>query len=66
MSDRIYTPVNPNSQDCVRNVLKYLSDISFDKVITGQHTLTMAMEELHHIKKVTGHEPALLGFELLS
>ena len=36
MSDRIYTPVNPNSQECVKNVLKYLSDISFDKVITGQ------------------------------
>ena len=66
MSDRIYTPVNPNSQECVRSVLKYLSDISFDKIITGQHTQTMAMEEFHHIKKITGHEPALLGFELLS
>ena len=66
MSDRIYTPVNPNSQECVRSVLKYLSDISFDKVITGQHTQTMAMEEFQHIKKITGHEPALLGFELLS
>ena len=66
MSDRIYTPVNSNSQECVKNVLKYLSDISFDKVITGQHTQTMAMEEYHQIKKITGHEPALLGFELLS
>ena len=66
MSNRIYTPVNPNAQECVKNVLKYLSDISFNKVITGQHTQTMAMEEFHHIKKITGHEPALLGFELLS
>lgn len=65
MSGRLYTPVNPNAQDCVKNVLKYLSDISGDKVITGQHTQTMAMEELHHIKKITGKEPALLGFELL-
>lgn len=66
MSDRIYTPVNPNAQECVKNVLKYLSDISFDKVVTGQHTQTMAMEELYQIKNTTGHEPALLGFELLS
>ena len=66
MSDKILTPVNPNAQDCVKSVLKYLSDISGDKVITGQHTQTMAMEELHHIKKITGKEPALLGFELLS
>lgn len=63
---RNYTPINPNSQKCVKNVLKYLSDISFDKVITGQHTQTMAMEELCQIKKITDHEPALLGFELLS
>lgn len=66
MSDKIYTPADPNAQDCVKNVLKYLSDITYDKIITGQHTQTMAMEELHHIRKVTGHQPALLGFELLS
>lgn len=66
MSDKIFTPVNPGAQQCVKNVLKYLSDISYSKTITGQHTQTMAMEELHHIKKITGREPALLGFELLS
>lgn len=66
MSDKIFTPSNPRAQDCVKNVMKYLSDITYEKVITGQHTQTMAMEELHLIREKTGHEPALLGFELLS
>lgn len=66
MSSKLYTPVNPRAQQCVRNVLKYLSDISCDKIVAGQHTQTTEMEELHHIRAVTGREPALLGFELLS
>ncbi len=66
MSDKLYTPADPDAQQCVRNVMKYLSDISYDKIVTGQHTQTMAMEELHHIREITGKEPALLGFELLS
>lgn len=66
MSDKLYTPSNPNAQQGVRNVLKYLSDITYEKIITGQHTQTMAQEELHLIEKVTGKRPALLGFELLS
>lgn len=66
MSNKTYHPSNPNAQQCVKNVLKYLSDITYDKIITGQHTQTMSMEEFFHIKKITGREPALLGFELLS
>ncbi len=66
MSDKIYTPCNKNAQRCVKNVMKYLSDITYSGIVTGQHTQTMAQEELHHIKSVTGKEPALLGFELLS
>lgn len=66
MSKKINTPTNPNAQECVKKVMKYLSDISGKQIITGQHTQTMAMEELHHIEKVTGKQPALLGFELLS
>lgn len=66
MSDKIYTPCNKNAQQCVKNVMKYLSDITYKQIVTGQHTQTMAQEELHHIKSVTGKEPALLGFELLS
>lgn len=66
MSDKLYTPSNHNAQTCVKNVLKYLSDITYDKVITGQHTQTMGQEELHRIEEITGDKPALLGFELLS
>jgi len=66
MSDKLYFPVNPAAQSGVKNVLQFLSDITYQKVITGQHTQTMAMEELAHIKSVAGREPALLGFELLS
>lgn len=51
MSDKIFTPTDPNAQQCVKNVLKYLSDITYEKIIMGQHTQTMAMEELHQIKK---------------
>jgi mannan endo-1,4-beta-mannosidase len=66
VSDKIYTPCNPNAIQAVKNVMKYLSDISGDKIITGQHTQTMAMEELCYITEITGKQPALLGFELLS
>lgn len=66
MSDKIFTPVNKNAQQGVKNVLKYLSDISGDKIVTGQHTQSMAQEELIKIEEVTGLKPALLGFELLS
>lgn len=66
MSDKIYLPQNKNVQAGVRNVMKYLSDITYEKIITGQHTQTMAQEELHYIEEVTGKQPALLGFELLS
>lgn len=59
-------PSNPDAQECVKNVMGYLSGITYSKVVTGQHTQTMAMEELRHIREVTGKEPALLGFELLS
>ena len=59
-------PTNPKAQTCVKKVMEYLSRISGDRIITGQHTQTMAMEELCKIRKITGREPALLGFELLS
>ncbi len=66
MSDKIFTPVNPNAQAEVRKVMKYLSDVTYRHMITGQHTQTMAQEELHYIEQMTGKQPALLGFELLS
>lgn len=35
MSDKIFVPVNPNASEGVRNVMKYLSDISGEKIVTG-------------------------------
>ncbi len=66
MSDKLSTPVNAKAFTSVKNVLEYFSEITYKKIITGQHTQTMAMEELELIKSVTGKQPALLGFELLS
>lgn len=66
MRDIDFTPTNKNATDSVKRVMKYLFDITGKKVIAGQHTQSMAQEELYHIKNVTGKLPALLGFELLS
>ena len=66
IDNMIAGPTNPKAQTCVKKVMEYLSRISGDRIITGQHTQTMAMEELCKIRKITGREPALLGFELLS
>ena len=49
MKQLIITPVDAHAQQGVKNVLAYLAKISGDKIITGQHTQSMAQEELHHI-----------------
>ncbi|MBQ0042945.1 MAG: beta-mannosidase, partial [Lachnospiraceae bacterium] len=64
--ERMYIPCNPNAQEGVKNVLKYLADVMGDKIVTGQHTQEMEQAERVMIKELTGKEPALLGFELLS
>ncbi|MBQ9118538.1 MAG: beta-mannosidase [Lachnospiraceae bacterium] len=66
MSEKNKIPCNPNAQQCVKKVMEYLAEITYYKILTGQHTQTMAQEELHYIEEVTGKQPALLGFELLS
>lgn len=66
MAEKCSVPCNKNAQQCVKNVMEYLADISGKKMLTGQHTQTMAMEEISYIKDITGDEPALIGFELLS
>ncbi len=66
MSDKIITLTNKNAQQGAKNVYKYLSDITYEKLITGQHTQTIPQEELRLIEDKTGKQPALLGFELLS
>lgn len=59
-------PVNPDATVNARKLLKFLSEIGGKGIITGQHTQTQAMEEIEEIRKITGKEPALRGFELLS
>ena len=66
MEKRYTIPTNPNAQDCVKTVMNYLGEISGDRIVTGQHTQTMDMMDLEVIRRETGKEPALLGFELLS
>ena len=63
---RYYEPADNKAIEEVKSVLKYLCDISGKKILTGQHTQTIAQEELKLIREKTGKEPALLGFELLS
>lgn len=58
-------PCNPNASEEVRSVLNYFHEIQGTGIITGQHTQTMAQEELNYIYQVTGKWPALCGFELL-
>lgn len=58
-------PCDPKALPCVHALLQYLASIEGKAILTGQHTQTMAQEELHHIEAVTGKRPALLGFELL-
>lgn len=64
--ERITTPCNPNALPCVHRLMEYLGQLSGKGILTGQHTKTREMEELHHIEQITGKQPALLGFELLS
>lgn len=62
----ITTPCNPNAQPCVHRMMAYLADLAGHGILTGQHTKTRDMQELHRIEDITGKQPALLGFELLS
>lgn len=59
-------PVNPKATHNAKKLLQYLSSIGGQGIVTGQHTQTVAMEEIDEIRKITGKEPALRGFELLA
>ena len=59
-------PVNKNASEEAIKLLTYLEEISGKQIISGQHTQTIPMEEITYIKDVTGKEPKLRGFELLS
>ena len=58
--------VNPNATEAAKKLLNDLSELAGKAIITGQHTQTIPMEEIDYIKQLTGKEPTLRGFELLS
>ncbi len=62
----ITTPCDKNAIPEVHILLEYLKSIEGKKIITGQHTQTMGMEEVEYIRRITGKTPALCGFELLA
>ena len=57
---------NPNATESAKKLLNYLSETAGKAIITGQHTQTKPMEEIDYIRKNTGKEPVLRGFELLA
>ena len=59
-------PANPNLTPKALELLEYLHATAGKKIITGQHTQTVPMEERAYIHNITGRYPKLLGFELLS
>lgn len=58
--------VNKNATEQAQALLDYLWKTAGEKIITGQHTQTKKMQELTHLKQLTGKQPLLVGFELLS
>ena len=57
---------NKNATEATKKLLNFLEETAGRKIITGQHTQTNPMEEIDYIREVTGEEPLLRGFELLS
>lgn len=60
------TPVNTHATKEAKELLEYLYNTAGKKIITGQHTQTIPMEERTHIHNITGKYPKLLEFELLA
>lgn len=59
-------PVNPNATKEAKELLSYLTDIAGKRIISGQHTQTIPMEEISYIEEITGKSPKLRGFEMLA
>ena len=68
MEDRVSAqkPVNKNATSRACELLQYLCDVAGRRIITGQHTQTIPMEEIVYIEEQTGKRPKLRGFELLA
>lgn len=56
---------NPNASAGAKRLMEYLGSVYGKKVLTGQHTKDIPMEELSLVEKMAGKKPAVCGFELL-
>jgi mannan endo-1,4-beta-mannosidase len=54
-------PVNPQATAAARRLLAYLASLYGTRVLSGQQEL----EEVEYVRRVTGKEPAILGFDLM-
>lgn len=59
-------PTNRQATPGARRLFYDLDSLKGKGILTGQHTQTVKMEEIDEIRKITGKEPALRGFELLA
>lgn len=57
---------NPNASEECKKLLKYLKSIQGKQILAGQQTSYLPAKELDTIQKITGHLPALRGFDLMS
>ncbi|MCQ2507104.1 MAG: glycoside hydrolase family 26 protein [Lachnospiraceae bacterium] len=62
----IIEPCDKNAIPEVRELLEFLASIEGKRILTGQHTQTMGMEEIEYIYSLTGKKPVICGFELLA
>lgn len=60
-----FSLANPNATKEARALMDYFKSIYGKRIITGQHT-NVECADVDYIKRVTGHFPALLGFDLMS
>lgn len=54
-------PVSPNASPEAKALLNYLYSVKNEKVLAGQQ----GIEETEYIKEITGHYPAIRGYDLI-
>lgn len=59
-------PTNRQATPGARRLFHDLDMLKGKGILTGQHTQTVKMEEIEEIRRITGKEPVLRGFELLA
>ncbi|WP_224723035.1 glycosyl hydrolase [Paenibacillus vietnamensis] len=60
------TLVNPNAEDNAKRLMTYLCDIYGKRTLTGQQIGVLSAPEMTIIREVTGHYPAVYGFDFMN